>query len=703
MITGKNMFKAKLLAGCMAVALSTFAQSDVLFQEDFSIGLDGQFSAVDVASDKNWFNDTYNGTSSAAMNGYGQDVDSNDWLISPQLDLTGLNSATLTFTSRVRFDGQNIQVKVSSDYVPGQSPENATWTKLNPSLPLDGQGSSGSDFESSGDVDLSAYLGQSVYLAFHYTLDANGNNDVAGWYIDDVLVEVTGNASALPLVAAMTASNTQLQMAQTVEFKAMAYNGAGDYSYSWDFGNGKTATGAEVEYAYDSGGTYTVSLIVEDKDGTQQVLQKSISVEEPNIYVVKDKKDSSHLRIATFNASMEAENYDADNAATEGTQILIDELASGDNEQIKNIAEIIQRVRPDVILINEFDYIADENSGAEMFISQYLNVAQADGAQSIDYDYYFVAPSNTGIATNYDLNNDGIFDGVRNDAFGFGQFEGHYGMLVLSRYPIVEEDVRTFQKFLWKDMPGNLMPTDPATGDDWFDADETNIFRLSSKSHWDVPVNFNGEVVHILASHPTPPVFDGDEDLNGRRNHDETRLWADYINPEMSGYIYDDQGNTGGLDDNARFVIVGDLNASTEGDAYPGTIEQLLNNEKVDTLFTPSSDGGLMNDINNPLSPYHTANWKMRADYVLPSKSGLAIQQGDVFWPTADQDLYSLVESRAASSDHFLVWLDLEVKAQDEIEETDDDEIDSVTIESGSAHWFMIIGSLCLIFVRRKR
>ncbi|WP_017446043.1 endonuclease/exonuclease/phosphatase family protein [Gayadomonas joobiniege] len=699
------MFKAKVLAGCLAMALSSFAQSDVLFQEDFSIGLNGQFTPISVASDKNWFNDTYNNTSSAAMNGYGQDVDSNDWLISPQLDLNGFDSATFSFKSRVRFDGQNIRVKVSTDYVPGQSPENATWTMLNPSLPQDGQGSSGSDFETSGDLDLSAYLGEKVYLAFHYTLDANGNGDVAGWYIDDVVVEVSGNDNALPLTAAMTASKQKLQLAQPAQFKAMAYNGAGDYEYMWDFGNGRTATGAEVEYAYDSGGSFTVSLTVKDKDGTEKVLQTQVTVEEPNIYLVKDKKDNMHLRVATFNASMEAENYDADNAATKGTQILIDELASGDNEQIKNIAEIIQRVRPDVVLINEFDYIPDENSGVEMFISQYLNVPQADGAQSINYDYYFVAPSNTGIATNYDLNNDGIFDGVRNDAFGFGQFEGHYGMVLLSRYPIVEEEVRTFQKFLWKDMPGHLMPIDPDTGDDWFDADETNIVRLSSKSHWDVPVNFNGEIVHILASHPTPPVFDGEEDLNGRRNHDETRLWADYIDPEMSAYIYDDEGNTGGLSDNARFVIVGDLNASTEGDAYPGTIEQLLNHEKVDTLFTPSSDGGLHNDITNPLAPYHTANWKMRADYVLPSKSGLAIEQGDVFWPTQDQDLYPLVESRSASSDHFLVWLDLSVEAtagEDEEETDDSEEIDNVTIESGSMNWLFIFAGLLFAAIRRK-
>ena len=57
------------------------------------------------------------------------------------------------------------------------------------------------------------------------------------------------------------------------------------------------------------------------------------------------------------------------------------------------------------------------------------------------------------------------------------------------------------------------------------------MFRLSSKSHWDVPIRIGRETVHFLVSHPTPPVFDGPEDRNGTRNHDEIRFWADYVGP----------------------------------------------------------------------------------------------------------------------------------------------------------------------------
>ena len=105
------------------------------------------------------------------------------------------------------------------------------------------------------------------------------------------------------------------------------------------------------------------------------------------------------------------------------------------------------------------------------------------------------------------------------------------------------------------------MPTDPedldGNGDtaNWYTTEELEQVRLSSKSHWDIPIQVNGETIHVLASHPTPPVFDGPEDRNGTRNFDEIRFWADYI--DGADYIYDDNGSTGGLASDARFVVMG--------------------------------------------------------------------------------------------------------------------------------------------------
>jgi 3-phytase len=99
--------------------------------------------------------------------------------------------------------------------------------------------------------------------------------------------------------------------------------------------------------------------------------------------------------------------------------------------------------------------------------------------------------------------------------------------------------------------------------------------------------------VHFLVSHPTPPVFDGPEDRNGTRNHDEIRFWADYVTPGAGGYIYDDRGRRGGLGRGEHFVIAGDQNADPfDGDSTEDAILQLLDNPRINTTRTPSSPGG---------------------------------------------------------------------------------------------------------------
>ena len=100
--------------------------------------------------------------------------------------------------------------------------------------------------------------------------------------------------------------------------------------------------------------------------------------------------------------------------------------------------------------------------------------------------------------------------------------------------------------------------------------------------------------MHFLVSHPTPPVFDGPEDRNGRRNNDEIRFWADYITPgASSSYIYDDRGVVGGLKPGELFVIAGDQNSDPlDGDSIPGSIQQLLDHPLINTKVTPTSQGG---------------------------------------------------------------------------------------------------------------
>jgi Endonuclease/Exonuclease/phosphatase family len=388
------------------------------------------------------------------------------------------------------------------------------------------------------------------------------------------------------------------------------------------------------------------------------------------------------LRFATFNASV---NRNADGQ-------LLQELSNGDDPQLRNVAEIIQRARPDVLLINEFDFVPDQQA-ARLFQRNYLSVAQ-NGARPIHFGYRFVAPSNTGIASGKDLDNNGQVvtqpGGVLygNDSFGFGEFPGKFGMAVYSRLPIDYKRARTFQLFRWEDMPGALLPDDPATPAprDWYSPDELDVFRLSSKSHWDLPIEVGrGRDVHFLVSHPTPPVFDGPEDRNGTRNHDEIRFWADYVLPRASRYIYDDEGRRGGLRRGEHFVIAGDQNADPfDGDSVDDAILQLLDHPRINTRMTPTSPGGPeQSRLQGGANAMHlgdpafdtadfadTAPGNLRADYVLPDR-GLRIRDSFVFWPLAADPLFRLVGTfnpallpdgnGFPSSDHRLVAVDIEV------------------------------------------
>lgn len=364
------------------------------------------------------------------------------------------------------------------------------------------------------------------------------------------------------------------------------------------------------------------------------------------------------LRVATFNAAL--------NRSSAGA--LYQDLQTG-STQARKAAQIIQMVRPDILLLNEFDDDS-EHLAVRCFMQHYLAVSQ-DGHTPIAYPYYYTGPVNTGVPSGHDLDKDGRTDGP-GDAFGYGQFPGQYGMVVLSKYPIHREAVRTFQRFLWKDMPNALLPDNPAVPEeaDWYTPEELQVVRLSSKSHWDIPVRVGSRTLHLLAAHPTPPVFDGPEDRNGRRNHDEIRFWADYLTQEKAAYIYDDRGRAGGLAPDALFVVLGDLNADPcDGDSTADAVKQLLRHPKIQDPQPPTSFGAerastaqqgvnLFHKGPSSQDTYQSlpdqAPGNLRLDYVLPSCK-INVLDSAVFWPLPEHRAAVLLDC----SDHRLVYCDI--------------------------------------------
>ena len=366
----------------------------------------------------------------------------------------------------------------------------------------------------------------------------------------------------------------------------------------------------------------------------------------------RTEQKSTVVRFATFNTAL---------YRSEAGQLQKD-LETGDDEQIKIIAEIIQRKRPDVLALQEFDF-DEEGTNLQLFQENYL-IKSFNGSEAIHYPYVMAFRSNTGIQTGLDLNNDGETN-TPEDAFGFGVYPGQYAFAILSKYPLVTDSLTTFRKFLWKDMPGAHLPGDEDSTM-WYAEEVLDTFRLSSKNHVDIPVSIDGKTIHVLIAHPTPPGFDGEEDRNGKRNHDEIRLFADYISPEKGDYLYDDQGEPASLSRTSFFVIMGDMNADPQaGDSYRNAINQLLEHPRVHPApatgaLAPSSEGSKVWHEENPNEshPAHkTAVFNLRVDYVLPS-SDLQPLKSAVFWPAASDSLSYLTTGREGS-DHRMVWVDV--------------------------------------------
>jgi endonuclease/exonuclease/phosphatase family metal-dependent hydrolase len=183
-----------------------------------------------------------------------------------------------------------------------------------------------------------------------------------------------------------------------------------------------------------------------------------------------------------------------------------------------------------------------------------------------------------------------------------------------------------------------------------------------------VPIATPIGTVHFLVHHPTPPVFDGAEDRNGARNHDEIRLWAEYISAADQPWLCDDRGRCGGLPADALFVIAGDHNADpVDGDSAATAMAHVLEHPRVLRYPAPESTGaaaaaqrvGGGNLAQKGVAAQDTGDFgpkvgNLRLDYVLPS-TGLTVRGSGVFWPGPGETGADWIEA----SDHHLVWLDL--------------------------------------------
>lgn len=302
------------------------------------------------------------------------------------------------------------------------------------------------------------------------------------------------------------------------------------------------------------------------------------------------------------------------------------------------MAQIIARVQPDILLLQGVDY--DHDALAVSALRDRI------GGYGWEMAHVFSRAPNAGLATGLDMDGDGR-TGQARDAQGYGAFLGQGGMALLSRYAVLDHAVQDFSAHLWRDLPDALLPRTEAGP---FPSQEAqNAQRLSSVAHWIVPISIDHRALNLLTFHATPPVFDGPEDRNGRRNHDEILFWQKVLDGEI-----------GDLPP-GPFVLAGNANLDpVDGDGRISAIINLLADPRLQDpeprrVGMPEQGPGQQGDPR-----LDTAAWPgpdpghLRVSYILPS-AGLRIKGSGVFWPETGP----MAELVRVASRHRLIWVDL--------------------------------------------
>ncbi|WP_321280051.1 choice-of-anchor J domain-containing protein [Marinifilum fragile] len=148
-----------------------------------------QFTTVSVTGDdQEWYDSGYGGVDYAKISGYsgGTRFENEDWLISPEIDLADVVDPFMNISQALNYlsgDWQQTFVYISDKYDATQAPDVADWTEL--TIENAPAGDSWT-FVESGNIDLSAYEGKKIHVAFVYKSNAT---DAATWEISQLDVK----------------------------------------------------------------------------------------------------------------------------------------------------------------------------------------------------------------------------------------------------------------------------------------------------------------------------------------------------------------------------------------------------------------------------------------------------------------------------------------------------------------------------------
>ena len=298
------------------------------------------------------------------------------------------------------------------------------------------------------------------------------------------------------------------------------------------------------------------------------------------------------LRLATWHADL----------SRKGPGLLLRDLLRDDKTLIAAVDQIAG-LQPDVLLLTDIDY--------DYGLVALGTLQKALAARGLNLPFVFSARPNNGMPTGIDIDGDGRLGGPR-DAQGYGWFSGQGGQALISRFPM--SLTADLGHLLWSEVPdSSIVDTDTGHA----------VQRLSSSAHWSLQAAVPGGPLTLLTVAATPPLFDGPEDRNGRRNRDEVLLWLHAIE--------------GRLDYRPKmpFVLMGNLQLDPErGDGYRDVVRDVLDHPA----------------LQDPLPGQSTASFQnagdLRLSYILPSADLIVRRAG-------------VAQSVEGVGPHRLVWVDL--------------------------------------------
>ena len=331
------------------------------------------------------------------------------------------------------------------------------------------------------------------------------------------------------------------------------------------------------------------------------------------------------LRLALWNIGLERQ----------GPGLLLQDLTSDRDPSIQAAVTVLVALDADILVLTGMDY--DPGLHALRALAARL------AAEGRPYPHLHAPRPNSGMPSGTDIDADGLPNEAE-DAQGWGPFPGAGGTAILSRLPLLTDRAADYTGFLWRDLPGTLLP--PETPPDL-----AAIQRLSSHSHLSLPVGLpQGETLTLLIWHATPPVFDGPEDRNGRRNHDEAAFWLHLIDGRLP---YPSPA--------PPFVLMGDANLDPlDGDGRAGAISALLAHPRLQDPAPMGSHGRSEPDHRGDPA-LDTVLYRrlggLRLDYILPSRE-IDLKAAGVLWPDQTDPLHAPL---TAASRHFPVWIDISI------------------------------------------